>query len=63
MRQSAIDSGYDESMNLLSLILIAMAVIVAGCVFYVAWQMTSGDFEANHAKLEAKKEPGESKES
>ncbi|MDA0681225.1 MAG: hypothetical protein O3A13_14790 [Proteobacteria bacterium] len=45
-------------MNLLSLLLIAMAVIVAGCVFYVAWEFSSGDFEH-----EAKKEPDESKES
>jgi len=29
-------------MNLLSLILIAMGVLIAGCVFYVAWQFTSG---------------------
>ncbi|MBT5220729.1 MAG: hypothetical protein HOI35_07845 [Woeseia sp.] len=50
-------------MNLLSLILIAMALIVCGCVFYVAWQFSSGEFEAKHAELNAKKEPGESKES
>jgi hypothetical protein len=45
-------------MNLLSLILIAMAIIVAGCVFYVAWELSSGKFEDG-----VKKEPGESKES
>lgn len=45
-------------MNLLSLILIAMAIIAAGCVFYVAWEFSSGKFEE-----EIKKEPGESKES
>lgn len=50
-------------MNLLSLILIAMAIIVAGCVFYVAWQFSSGEFEAKLEKSDAKKEPDESKES
>jgi len=45
-------------MNLLSLILIALAVIVSGCVFYVAWEFSSGKFEGG-----GKKEPGESKES
>lgn len=62
-------------MNLLSLILIAMAVIVAGCVFYVAWQFSSGEFETRHAREAAdsleeerranadKEEPGKSKES
>ncbi len=45
-------------MNLLSLILVAMALIVAGCVFYVAWEFSSGRFESG-----AKKEPGESEES
>jgi len=45
-------------MNLLSLILVAMAIIVAGCVFYVAWEFSSGKFESG-----TKKEPGESKES
>ena len=32
-------------MNLLMLILIAMGLIVGGCVFYVAWELSSGDFE------------------
>lgn len=45
-------------MNLLSLILIGMAIIVAGCIFYVAWEFSSGKFEGG-----VKKEPGESKES
>ena len=52
-------------MNLLSLILIAMALIVGGCVFYVAWQLSSGEFE-NNAAAQAVREaegPGESKES
>jgi hypothetical protein len=61
-------------MNLLSLILIAMALIVGGCVFYVAWELSSGEFESRRqeealaaqrlaASDDAKKEPGESKES
>lgn len=55
-------------MNLLSLIIIALALIVVACVFYVAWELSSdkppqdsqvpGDVPA-----EAKKEPDESKES
>lgn len=36
-------------MNLLSLILVAMAIIVAGCVFYAAWQFSSGEFESRQA--------------
>jgi hypothetical protein len=36
---------YDRGMNLLSLILIAMAVFAAICIFYVAWQFSSGRFE------------------
>lgn len=51
-------------MNLLSLILIAMALIVGGCVFYVAWELSSGEFEAGRQAYDAKKkEPDESKES
>lgn len=56
-------------MNLLSLILVAMALIVAGCVFYVAWEFSSGDFESGQAaaKKEAaaknEKEQGKSEES
>lgn len=50
-------------MNLLSLILILMAIIVAGCVFYVAWQFTSGEFGEKQANSLAEKESGESKES
>ena len=53
-----IESSYDGAMNLLSLILIALALIVSGCVFYVAWEFSSGKFEGG-----GKKEPGESKES
>jgi hypothetical protein len=45
-------------MNLLSLILIGMAIIVAGCIFYVAWEFSSGKIEGG-----VKKEPDESKES
>jgi hypothetical protein len=61
-------------MNLLSLILIVMALIVGGCVFYVAWELSSGEFESGTQKkaLESqqlaagavkKEEPGEPKES
>jgi len=50
-------------MNLLSLIIIAMALIVAGCVFYVAWQFSSGEFDIKRSDSSQKKEPGESKES
>ncbi len=45
-------------MNLLSLILIGLALIVVVCVFYVAWQLSSEELHAPK-----KKEPGESKES
>ena len=50
-------------MNLLSLILIAMALIVGACVFYVAWEISSGEFETRAQAEMEKKEPGESKES
>jgi hypothetical protein len=50
-------------MNLLSLILIAMALIVGGCVFYVAWELSSGEFEFDQDSVPEKEEPGESKES
>ena len=50
-------------MNLLSLILIAMALIVGGCVFYVAWELSSGEFELDQDRVPGKEEPGESKES
>ena len=61
-------------MNLLSLILIVMALIVGACVFSVAWELSSGDFESGLQKRAvesqnlaagslAKEEPGESKES
>lgn len=45
-------------MNLLSIILVAMALVVGGCVFYVAWELSSGKYEPG-----AGEEPGESKES
>jgi hypothetical protein len=45
-------------MNLLSLIIIALALIVIGCVFYVAWELSSGKEGSGQ-----KKEPDESKES
>ena len=50
--------GYDDRVNLLSLILIAMALIVAGCIFYVAWE-----FSSDNPGGPKQKEPGESKES
>jgi flagellar basal body-associated protein FliL len=50
-------------MNLLSLILVMMAIIVAGCVFYVAWQVSSGEFESRQTGPTTEKEPGETKES
>jgi flagellar basal body-associated protein FliL len=45
-------------MNLLAIILVAMALIVGACVFYVAWELSSGEHEPGK-----KKEPGETKES
>jgi flagellar basal body-associated protein FliL len=45
-------------MNLLSLILIFLGLIVAISVFYVAWHLSSGNWDPTE-----KKEPGESKES
>jgi hypothetical protein len=50
-------------MNLLSLILIAMALIVGACVFYVAWELSSGKYEIGPRAGGEKEEPGESKES
>ena len=45
-------------MNLLSIILVVMALIVGGCVFYVAWELSAGKYEPGEGG-----EPGESKES
>jgi flagellar basal body-associated protein FliL len=45
-------------MNLLSLIIIALAIIVAVCVFYVAWELSS-----DKPATDEKQEPDESKES
>ena len=60
-------------MNLLQLILISFGIIVGVCVFYVAWEISSGSWgpddrgpvadPAENAPDPAKKEPGESKES
>ncbi|MDP6994481.1 MAG: hypothetical protein QGF87_08985 [Woeseiaceae bacterium] len=51
-------------MNLLSLILIAMAIIVGGCVFYVAWELSSGRYESGDAPGSSMKSgPDGSKES
>ena len=44
-------------LNLLALILILFAVVIGLCVFYVAWELSSGDLRPK------KEEPGESKES
>jgi hypothetical protein len=54
-------------MNLLSLIIIALALIVVACVFYVAWELSSDKPARNHKPPgstvdESKKEPDESKE-
>jgi len=45
-------------MNLLMIILVLMAIVVSACVFYVAWEFSSGK-----PRPDKKKEPGESKES
>ncbi len=37
-------------MNLLMIILIMMGLIVGACVFYVAWQLSSGEFEHKFQK-------------
>ena len=56
-----------NSMNLLSLIIIAFAFLVVGCVFYAAWKLSSGRFEPEsqlaNQQMTEKKEPDESKES
>lgn len=44
-------------MNLLMLILIFLALVVAGSVFYIAWELSSDKQHRN------KKEPGDAKES
>jgi len=51
-------------MNLLSLILIAMGIIVGLCVFYVAWELSSGKYEPGEPQSEqVKTGPDGSKES
>jgi len=51
-------------MNLLSLILIGMAIIVGLCVFYVAWELSSGKLESEQPSDEPMKSgPDGSKES
>lgn len=37
-------------MNLLMIILIMMGLIVGACVFYAAWQLSSGEFEHKFQK-------------
>lgn len=44
-------------MNLLMLILIFLALVVAGSIFYIAWELSS---DKPHPK---RKEPGDAKES
>lgn len=46
-------------MNLLSLILIILALVVTGTIGYIAWDLTSDDTMSRADKVE----PGESKES
>ena len=46
-------------MNLLSLILVFLALIVVGSIAYIAWELTS---EETMARIDRKK-PGDSKES
>ena len=51
-------------MNLLSLILIAMGIIVGLCVFYVAWELSSGKYEPEQPSPDQSKTgPDGSKES
>jgi len=50
-------------MNLLSLILIAMGIIVGLCVFYVAWELSSGKYEPGGNPADKKTGPDGSKES
>ena len=50
-------------MNLLSLILIAMGIIVGLCVFYAAWELSSGRYEPGTQGSVEKKGADESKES
>jgi Flp pilus assembly protein CpaB len=46
-------------MNLLSLIIIALALVVTGTIGYIAWDLTSEESMSGSKKVE----PGESKES
>lgn len=66
MRAWRLKSATIRCMNLLSLILVLMAIIVSGCVFYVAWELSSGrseEEETTEDTTDEGKEPGESKES
>ena len=50
-------------MNLLSLIIIALALIIVGSVFFIAWELSSDKPPKNQQTDANKKEPDESKES
>ena len=47
-------------MNLLMIILIVMALIVGVCVFYAAWQLSSGEFEHKFQKAAVDEQPNDS---
>ena len=47
-------------MNLLMIILIVMGLIVGACVFYVAWQLSSGEFETKFQNPALEEQPAAS---
>ena len=47
------------TMNLLSLIIIFLALVVVGSIAFIAWELTSDEMMGSSDK----KEPGDSKES
>lgn len=49
-------------MNLLALILVAMALIIGLCVFYVAWELSSGKFESRRRPSAEVKKTGDAVE-
>jgi flagellar basal body-associated protein FliL len=49
-------------MNLLMLILILLALIAAGAVFYVAWELSSEEPSGTATQQGEKQEPGDAKE-
>ena len=50
-------------MNLLSLIIIALALVIVGSVFFIAWELSSDKPPKGAQSNGDKKEPDESKES